>query len=102
MSYNSLTAASRDPGLESRVIAAVQKEARANPTFTDTDYGRFVIDNPAEGVQLVWPVVIDYEEEYESALAAGIPNPGGDESVITDTNIGSAVQAHWPPDEAAT
>lgn len=100
MSYNALDAASKDLGLQNRVIAAVQKEARANPTFGDTDYGRAVIDNPAEGVRLVWPVAIDYEDEYASALAAGVPNPGADESVITDANIGAAVQAHWPEDPA--
>jgi hypothetical protein len=100
MSYNTLTKASLDPALTNRVIAAVQKEARANPEFGDTDYGQLVQKNSAEGVQLVWPVCIDTEAAYESAVAAENPNPGGDESVITDAAIGAAVQAHWPADEA--
>jgi hypothetical protein len=100
MSYNTLDAASKDVPLQNRVIAGVQKEARANPTFGDTEYGRTVIDNPAEGIALVWPVAIDTEAAYASALAADNPNPGGDESVITDAAIGSAIQVHWPADEA--
>jgi len=35
----------------------------------------------------------DIEAAYASALAAGSPNPGGDEAVITDGMILSAVQA---------
>lgn len=98
MSYKSLTAASQDPGLQSRTIACAQQEARtsqAGTAFADT-----VIANPAEGVQLVWPVALNTEAEYASALAAGVPNPGNDESVITDGMILAAVQASWPPDEA--
>jgi len=98
MSYNTLDQSTRDPALVNRVVAAVSKEVYASPTFGDTDYGRLVKTNPAEGVRMVWPVAIDYEAEYASALAAGNPNPGGDEAVITDANIGAAVQAHWPPD----
>ena len=37
------------------------------------------------------------EAAYASALAANNPNPGGDETVITDGMILSAVQANWPP-----
>jgi hypothetical protein len=35
------------------------------------------------------------ESAYASALAANNPNPGGDESVITDGMILSHVQANW-------
>ena len=45
--------------------------------------------------------VADHADEaaaYASALAAGNPNPGGDESVVSDQMILSAVQAHWNPD----
>jgi hypothetical protein len=102
MSYATINqAATTDAALANRVIAAVSKEAYANPTLGATDYGQTVKANPAEGIRLVWPVAIDYEAEYASALAAGNPNPGGDEAVITDPNIGAAVQAHWPEDPAA-
>jgi hypothetical protein len=99
MSYNSLHAASRDQPLTNRVIAACQQEARNNPNVSDTAFAAEVIDNPAEGVELVWPVAIATEAEYESALAANNPNPGGDEAVITDPMILGAVQANWPADD---
>lgn len=100
MSYATINqAATTDAALQNRVVAAVSKEAYANPALGATEYGQLVMRNPAEGVRLVWPVAIDYEAQYASALAAGNPNPGGDESVITDPNIGAAVQAHWPDDE---
>jgi hypothetical protein len=31
---------------------------------------------------------------YASAVAAGVPNPGADESVVTDAMLTAAVQAH--------
>ena len=43
--------------------------------------------------QFMWPCCIDFEAAYESAVLAGNENPGGDPAVITDTAIGSAVQA---------
>jgi hypothetical protein len=54
-------------------------------------------DHNATG-QLVWPVAsaADIEAAYASALANDNPDPGGDESVITDQMILSAVQANWP------
>jgi hypothetical protein len=47
---------------------------------------------------MVWPVSIATEAEYASALAGGVPNPGGDESVVTDSMILAATQANWPAD----
>jgi hypothetical protein len=96
MSYASLDTATRDESLKNRTIAAVQQEARENPTVADTDYAALVIANSAEGAQMIWPVALNTEAEYESALAAGNPNPGGDPSVITDGMILSAVQSSWP------
>lgn len=47
---------------------------------------------------LIWPVsaASDIEAAYASAIAGANPDPGGDESVITDQMILSGVQAHWP------
>jgi hypothetical protein len=98
MSYATITQSTNDPALNSRVIAAAVKESIANPEFAATEVGEVIRRNPAEGVRFVWPVAIDYEAAYASALAAGNPNPGGDEAVITDPNIQAAVQAHWPAD----
>lgn len=101
MSLNTLHQASRDQALIDRVVAAVQREAQSNPEFGDTAYGQTVLDNPQEGLRLVWPVAIDYEDEYAYAIDNSNPNPGGDEGVITDANISAAVQAHWPQDAAS-
>jgi hypothetical protein len=38
-----------------------------------------------------------FAADYASALAAGIPRPGNDESVISDAELLSAIQA-LPPD----
>jgi len=98
MSFNTLSTASRDTAIIDRTIAATQQQAYNNPELGDTAYAATVIANPAEGVRMVWPVALATEAEYASALAANNPNPGGDESVITDGMILSAVQANWPPD----
>jgi hypothetical protein len=38
-------------------------------------------------------------QAYASAIAGGNPNPGGDESAITDAMITAAVQAYpWTPE----
>lgn len=98
MSLNSLHAASIDQALINRTVASVQQEARENPSVADSAYAATVVENPAEGIRLIWPVALNTEAEYESALAAGNDNPGGDESVITDGMILAAVQASWPAD----
>ena len=101
MSYATLSTQVRDAALADRVNAAVQQEAHENPTLVDSDYAvqvRTVMYGA--GDRLMWPVSIATEAEYASALAAQNPNPGGDESVITDGMILSAVQANWPEDEA--
>jgi hypothetical protein len=97
MSHQSITQATQDQALLDRVSAAVQKEAYANPTFGDTPFGEAVIVYPQLGsTHLIWPVAIDYEDEYAYAVSSNNPNPGADRGVITDENISAAVQAHWP------
>ena len=98
MSYTSITQASRDEALADRVAAAVHKEAQSNPELADTEFGRSVADGFAQTSRFAYPVAIDTEAAYESALAAGNPDPGGDPAVITDAAILSSVQAHWPAD----
>jgi hypothetical protein len=43
-----------------------------------------------------WAVCADpsVEGAYASAVANGVANPGGDESVVTDAALTAAVQAH--------
>ena len=98
MSYNTLDAASHDDALQARVIAATTQEAYENPTVTDTVFASSVRSSPTSAAVMLWPVALATEAEYASALAAGNDNPGGDESVIADGMILSAVQANWPPD----
>lgn len=98
MSYNSLQAASLDQALIARTIACVQQQAFDNAALAGTSFGATVRLTPTEGSRMIWPVALNTEPEYESALAAGVPDPGGDESVIPDAAILSAVQARWPAD----
>jgi hypothetical protein len=98
MSYNSLAAQITDIGLANRITASVQKEAFDNANLGGTDYGQAIQHGIASAFPLMWPVCIATETPYESALAADHPNPGTDESVISDAMILAAVQVHWPPD----
>lgn len=99
MSYTSITQAARDKALQDRTLAAVQREARSNAELGATKFGQDVV----KGLTLIqpifaYPVAIEGEAAYESALAAGNPNPGGDPAVITDAQILGVVQGNWPPD----
>jgi hypothetical protein len=99
MSLASIDQAANDQALQQRTTSAVWKEAVANPAFGGTAFGRQVLTGTAPIVMtFAYPVAVDTEAAYESAVIAGNPNPGGDPAVITDAAIGSAVQAHWPAD----
>lgn len=101
MSYTSLSAQIRDGALCDRVNAAAHQEAFENPAVADTAYAELMRTTTMGGeTQLIWPVSVATEAEYESALAAGNSNPGGDPAVISDQAILSATQANWPPDPA--
>ena len=82
MSFNSIAKCSVDEAFAQRARAAYAKEGVENP-------------DPA-WYQQRWALAADpsIEAPYESALAAQNPNPGGDESVITDGMLTAAVQAH--------
>jgi hypothetical protein len=84
MSYSTIFRCANDTHFRGRITACAAQEHAADP------------DAAAE--QLMWPVssATDIEAAYASAIAAGNPEPGGDESVITDQMILSAVQANLP------
>jgi hypothetical protein len=97
MSYETITKASSDNDLRARIQAGVNKEANSNPTLGASVFGQFVVNNPWTAYQaLIWPIAIDNEAAYEYAVNAGNPFPGNDPGVITDANIASGIQVHWP------
>jgi len=89
MSYATIARNVQDNAYNARIQAAIAQEqkARGEP-----------VDPFVHAVALGWSVASasDVEAAYASALEADNPNPGGDESVITDAMILGNVQAGWP------
>jgi hypothetical protein len=85
MSYSTVQKCANDYALRGRVAGCCAKEGAENPEQAAGD--------------LMWKVsaASDIEAAYASALASNNPNPGGDETVITDQMILSTVQANLPP-----
>lgn len=83
MSYKTINQNANDQAFQGRLTAAVAQEGAYDPS--------------GAMYAIRWPVVTsaDIEAAYASALAATNPDPGGDETVITDQMILSSVQAHW-------
>jgi hypothetical protein len=81
MSYATINTCAGDQALTDRVSAACAQEGAYEPTTASANM-RWRI--AAEG---------DVEAAYASALAAGNPAPGADESVVTDGMILSKVQS---------
>lgn len=92
MSYKTINQCANDDALLGRVTAAAGQEAGAREDPRDPS---LLV------VSLRWPVATasDIEAAYASAIAGDNPDPGGDESVITDGMILGVVQANWPADE---
>ena len=86
MSYNTIAQCAVDESMLRRVKAAVSTQPESPPIPDPVAY------------QIVWPLSAsaDIEAAYASALASNNPDPGGDETVVTDQMILSAVQANWP------
>ncbi len=100
MSNNSLAQQFQDAALGARINAAANREAWENPTLGATQFGQALKVTPSMSGVFNVPVSIATEAQYAYALQVGNPNPGGDETVITDADILAAVQATWPPDPA--
>lgn len=85
MSYSTIAQCAADRALGDRVRSAVAQEGHS--VSLDVDY--------------LWHLAAaqDIEAAYASALAAGNPDPGGDETVITDGMLLAYVQSN-PPQEA--
>lgn len=89
MSYGTIAVCVGDAAFVGRIQSCIAQEQQAKDEPIDT--GLFL-------TQMLWAVstASDVEAAYASALAAQNPNPGGDESVITDGMILANVQANWP------
>lgn len=91
VSYSTINQCANDPAFMDRVRAATAQELNmrdvAAPPMTFAAY--------VDSFRWAVATATDVEAAYASALAADNPNPGGDESVITDGMILSAVQAGW-------
>ena len=86
MSFATIAQSTNDEALASRTRAAYASEG--------------VLQPDAAWNAMRWAIASDpsVSGPYASAVAGGVPNPGGDESVITDAMLTAAVQAHpWVP-----
>ena len=102
MSYNTIYTSTNDEALRGRVSSAIAQEVwnGSPPESSFTDNAR---QFPGSAMlTLIWPVcsASDVEAAYATALAADNENPGGDEAVVTDGMILTAVQASWPTEPA--
>jgi hypothetical protein len=100
MSASSIARAANDPELQARVLAMAHKEIVFNEELAATQYGRQLTAGAAGPNPLMWPIAVDTEAAYETALLAGRGAPGHDTDIITDAALTSAVVAHWPADPA--
>jgi hypothetical protein len=82
MSYTTIAANAADSAFTVRARSAAVQEGHTSSLTVD----------------YIWSMAAaqDIEAAYESALAAGNPNPGGDEAVITDGMILAYVQTNPP------
>lgn len=80
MTYNTIATMAEDEALQRRVTAAVAEER--------------IIDPEAWLYPRMWQIAAQpgWAASWESAVAAGVENPGASEVVITDGMILSAVQ----------
>lgn len=86
MSYLTVSTIAGDQSMTSRVTACVAVEQTAgNPP--DGDPNQWAFDH-----RWAWASTPAWSEAWDSAVAGGNPNPGGDPAVITDAMILTRVQ----------
>jgi hypothetical protein len=81
MSFSTIFQCANDVAFQHRITACCAQEGQDDPV--------------AAMAGMVWPISShsDIEAAYASAVLSENPNPGGDESVVTDQMILGAVQA---------
>lgn len=103
MSASSINRAANDPQLQARIQALANKEVLFDQALAETTFGRAIRSSGyPQWPALYWPVAVDTEASYETALLAGRGAPGFDVDVITDAAITSAIVTHWPPEPTTT
>lgn len=82
MSYMTIALITQSGSLQNRLTAAAAQEQKPVP------YGGWVYDH-------IWDFAAQpgWSEAWDSALAAGVTDPGANEAVITDGMILAAVQS---------
>jgi hypothetical protein len=94
--------AANDPDLRARVLAMAHKEVLFDPVKAASSYGRGLAAGQRDETPLMFPVAVDTEAAYETAVNSGRGAPGHDVDIITDAALTAAVSTHWPyePGEA--
>ncbi len=100
MTASTVSRAARDPDLIARVTALAHREIVFDPDLAETDFGRQLASGAGNVNALMYPIAVDTEAAYETAVNSGRGAPGYDVDIITDAAITAAIAAHWPPDLA--
>lgn len=81
MTYASIAAITQSNSLFQRLTACAAQQKREKP------YPTWVSDR-------IWDIAVSpgWADKWASAIAAGIENPGADESVISDADILAVIQ----------
>lgn len=100
MSAQTINQCAGDEELRQRISATIAQQTWANPEFGGTGWGARVQQyGPGQLLNyFTWPIAIDNEASYAYAVETGNPHPGQDRGVISDENLSSGVQVHWPDD----
>jgi len=102
VSASTIYQAANDPALIERVTAIAHQVRLTDATKADTDFGRSLVaappfsTAPSAVMPIMFPVAVDNEAAYESAVLAQRGCPGYDKDIITDANLQASVIAHWP------
>lgn len=83
MSYKSVADMAENYALNRRITGGAGKESIDNPQAWVQSYRWEIASQPG------------WDAAWDSAVASGNPDPGNDESVITDGMILSGIQAVW-------
>ena len=102
MSASSIARAAGDVNLQSRIVAAANKEIIFSEELADTWFGQRVLSGMAMWNPLYWSVAVETELAYETALNTGRGAPGYDTDIITDAALTSAIVANWPQEPVIT